>query len=124
MPVEQESVAPVSGNALNAVPGRQAVAARVFHLLREVAGIPPDRISETATIDDQLRMQSVTFVELQVALEEEYDIQVDPVHVVELNELGAIIDYIHRCAMKAAASRFAVGGETSRVDGKGSRAEH
>jgi len=55
-------------------------------------------MSEGATIDDELQMNSVAFVELQVAIEEEYSIQIDPIAVVELNRFGSIVDYIHRLA--------------------------
>jgi len=43
-------------------------------------------------------MQSIAFVELQVAIEDEYQIQIDPIRVVELNEFGAIVDYVYQCA--------------------------
>jgi acyl carrier protein len=42
-------------------------------------------------------MESLKFVELQVAIEDEFDIELDPIHIVELNRLGDIIDYIHDC---------------------------
>ena len=45
-------------------------------------------------------MESVAFVEIQVALEEEYDIQVDPIEVVERNEFGRIVDYIHALTLE------------------------
>jgi acyl carrier protein len=44
-------------------------------------------------------MESVAFLELQVALEDELGIEIDPVRVVELNELGKIADYIHALAI-------------------------
>jgi acyl carrier protein len=64
-------------------------------LLCEVAKIPASAVTETATVDGALQMQSVTFVELQVAIEDEYDIQLDPIQVVELNEFIAIVGYVH-----------------------------
>lgn len=64
-------------------------------LLREVAGISDELITDDATIDDDLRMQSVTLVEIQVAVEEEYEVAVDIIEVVERNRLRLIVDYIH-----------------------------
>ena len=71
-------------------------------LIHEIVGIPVDVITDTATVDEELQMNSVAFVELQVAIEEEYDIQIDPIEVVELNQFGAIVDYVYRCATATA----------------------
>lgn len=81
------------------VVGREEVRQRLVTLLSEIAKIPLEQITETATVDEELQMQSVAFVELQVAIEEEYNIQIDPIQVVELNEFGAIVDYVYRCAL-------------------------
>jgi len=77
------------------VPSIEEIAERLRQLLCEVAKIPRSAITETATVDGELQMQSVTFVELQVAIEDEYEIQLDPIRVVELNEFGAIVNYVH-----------------------------
>jgi len=68
----------------------------VHALLHEIAGIDPMLLNDDATIDGDLEMNSVTFVELQVALEEELDVIIDPIIVVELNRLGDIIDHLER----------------------------
>ncbi len=80
-------------------PTRQEVRERLKALLSEIAKIPTEHITESATVDEELQMQSVAFVELQVAIEDEYQIQVDPIRIVELNEFGAIVDYVHQCAL-------------------------
>lgn len=69
-------------------------------LLIEIAKVPSEDITPAAAIDNELRMESVAFVEIQVALEEEYDIQVDPIEVVERNEFGRIVDYIHALTLE------------------------
>ena len=66
-------------------------------LMHEIAGISPEKITEDATVENELRMESVAFVELQVAIEEAYDIELDPIEVVELNRFGAIVDYVLSC---------------------------
>lgn len=85
------------------IPTRAQVGERLASLIHEIAKIPIDRITDTATVDEELQMQSIQFVELQVAIEEEYDIQIDPIQVVELNEFGTIVDYVYRCAVDRAA---------------------
>jgi acyl carrier protein len=81
----------------NSAPTRDEVRRRLVELIHEIAGIPLERITDEATVDDELRMQSVAFVELQVAIEDTYEIQVDPIQVVELNQFGAITNYIYDC---------------------------
>jgi len=60
----------------------------------EELGIPKEQITDSATISDDLGLESVAFVELQVTLEDELGIEIDPVRVVELNELSAIVRYL------------------------------
>jgi acyl carrier protein len=76
-------------------PTRIQVEAFLKQLITEVAKVPPDVVVASATIDDALRMESVGFVELQVAIEDEYGIEIDPVRVVELNEFSAIVTYVY-----------------------------
>lgn len=64
-------------------------------LLCEVAQIPAEAIVDGATIDGELQMESVAFVEIQVAIEDAYDIVLDPVYLIELNEFGAIVEHIY-----------------------------
>ena len=85
------------GEDVTTVPDRLEVRERIATLITEIAKIPGDRITEGATIDGDLRMESVDFVELQVALEDEYRIELDAIRVVELNEFSAIVDYVLDC---------------------------
>ena len=75
---------------------RQEIRERMIRLASEITKIPLDEITDAASIDDELRMESVDFIELQVALEEEYEIEIDPIQVLQLNELGLIVDYVYR----------------------------
>ena len=86
-------------------PSRDHVRDRLTQLLCEIAKIPPEAISEKATVDEQLRMESVAFIEIQVALEDEYDIELDPVEIIELNEFGAIVDHVHAHANRIRGAR-------------------
>jgi acyl carrier protein len=79
-------------------PTTAEVRERLASLINEIAGIPREVITDDAAVDRELQMQSLAFVELQVAVEEAYDIQVDPIQLVELNRFGAIVQYIRDCA--------------------------
>ncbi len=74
---------------------REEVRRHLVRLASEVTNIPVDQITDSATIDRELKMESVAFVELQVAIEDEYQIEIDPIHVLRLNALGAIVDYVY-----------------------------
>lgn len=69
-----------------------------MQLLHEIAHIPRDSIKDDSTIDGDLLMESVVFVELQVAIEDELDIVTDPIRIVELNEFASIVTYIFETA--------------------------
>ena len=70
------------------------VRARLIDLIQEITGSEPGDVNDDATLDS-LKMDSITFVELQVAIEDEWGIEIDAIEVVELNALGAIIDYVY-----------------------------
>ena len=70
----------------------------ISRLVIEIGKIPPESISDQATIDDALKMESVVLVEIQVAIEDQLNIELDLLEVVELNEFGAIVDYVYEQA--------------------------
>ncbi len=76
----------------------EVVARRAQQLLHEITGIPLDQITDDATFDTTLVMESVQLVELQVALEEEFQTELDPLYMIELNRFGDIVEYIYRRA--------------------------
>lgn len=73
---------------------RSEIVRSLTRLLVEVAGVDESNITGSATIDVELRMNSVVFVELQVAIEEELNIILEPVDLIELNAFDPIVDYI------------------------------
>ncbi len=83
------------------IPTRSQVRERLASLLHEIAGIPLSQVTESATVDGELAIGSVAFVQLCVAVEEEYDIEVDPIQIITLNQFAAIVDYICDCVVGA-----------------------
>jgi acyl carrier protein len=79
------------------VAGRAAVRESIVRLINEIAKVPVEQVTDTATVDKDLRMESVTFVELHVAIEDEFQVEIDLLRVVELNRFGAIVDYVCEC---------------------------
>ena len=85
----------IGPQAMESAPARQPEV--VWNLIAATLaelGVPPEQIVREATIADDLGLESVAFVELQVTLEDELGIEIDPIRVVELNRLSAIVDYL------------------------------
>jgi len=74
---------------------------RVRQLVHEITGLPLEDITDDASFDTTLAMESVQLVELQVALEEEFQTELDPIYMIELNRFGDIAEYIYRRASGA-----------------------
>lgn len=79
-------------------PSIAEVRQRLIDLLWAVGRISPDVIREGAKVSDTLHLESVAFVEIQVALEDEYQVELDPLRIIELDEFELIVEYVHRCA--------------------------
>jgi acyl carrier protein len=67
----------------------------IVRLLAEIAKLPREDLTNDTSLDEDLALESVAFLELQVSLEDELQIQIDPVEVVERNRLLPIAEYIH-----------------------------
>ena len=68
---------------------------RLRALLIDIGGVDPALVSEDTSIDDNLSIESVAFVEITIALEEDFQIELDPLEILERKYLGSIADYIH-----------------------------
>jgi len=66
----------------------------IVDVLCQILERPRTDAERIQTLDGDIVLESVAFVELQVWLEDELDIEIDPVHVVELNIVDDIAEYI------------------------------
>ncbi len=66
----------------------------VLKHLFEIGEFPRPRVTDLARLDAELNMKSIVFVEIQVALEEDLDIEIDPLEMIELNRLDRIVHYL------------------------------
>lgn len=68
-------------------------------LIQENAGIPAAVVEDDSTIDGDLLMDSMSFVSLQVAVEETFGILCSPEEIQAANRFAAIAALVHeRCA--------------------------
>jgi acyl carrier protein len=82
-------------------PTRQQVREFLATLVHEVCDIDRSLITDAARIDAELALESVQMVQIQVALEQEYDTTLDFLEILRLNSFGRIADYIHLQAMRS-----------------------
>jgi acyl carrier protein len=77
-------------------------------LIQENAGIPAAVVEDDSTIDGDLLMDSMSFVSLQVAVEETFGILCAPEEIQAANSFAAIAALVHeRCADGGAPRREA-----------------
>ncbi|MCD6417620.1 acyl carrier protein [bacterium] len=73
-----------------------AVEARVKELIVEKLGVSEDQITPEAHFIDDLGADSLDTVELVMALEEEFDIEIPDEDAEKLVTVGAAVDYLEK----------------------------
>jgi len=67
----------------------------------EVLHVDADDITPNASVQDDLGADSLDFVELLMAFEDLYDIEIDDDQAEELRTIGDIVAYLHQRRVKA-----------------------
>ena len=70
----------------------------MIKLLQEIGGFDASILTDTARFDRELLMKSIDFVELRVAVEDQFNIEVDPLMLIELNRLDRVLSYLTHLA--------------------------
>jgi acyl carrier protein len=68
----------------------EEVKATLRRLIGEITDLDPGSITDSSTLDEDIPLPSIQFVELQAAVEDIFDIQLDPIEVLERNTFGAV----------------------------------
>ena len=66
---------------------------RVKRVIQEQTGVRPDEIADTATYDD-LGMDSIDEIELVMALEEEFEIEIPDASAETFKNVQDVVDYV------------------------------
>ena len=74
------------------------VAERVKAIIVEQLGVPAEDVNESASFIDDLGADSLDIVELVMALEEEYDIEISDEDAEKIKTVGDARDYIQENA--------------------------
>jgi acyl carrier protein len=63
-------------------------------LVGEVVGRTDLQLTESTLFEEELRLESIQVVEIQVAIEETYDLELDPLAITSSRSLGDLLDYL------------------------------
>jgi len=74
---------------------RSAVETLLRDLLWEICNIPFSAATDSASIDNELRIESSQLAQIQVEVEDRLDVSVDFLTVLRLRQFREIVDYIY-----------------------------
>lgn len=63
-------------------------------LLEEICGIDRGVVTDGASIDQELRLESAQLAQVQVELEDRLEISIDFLEILQLREFSRIVDYV------------------------------
>jgi acyl carrier protein len=72
------------------------IAARVKKIIEEQLGVSTEQVTNEASFIDDLGADSLDTVELVMALEEEFDIEIPDEDAEKMTTVGAAIDYLEQ----------------------------
>ena len=67
---------------------------RIRELISEKLGVEPEDIAMETSFTDDLEADSITLFELVMAIEEEFDIEIDDESIEQINTVGDIVNYL------------------------------
>ena len=67
---------------------------RIRDLVAEKVGVEPDEITMETSFADDLKADSITLFELVMALEDEFEIEIDDESIEQITTVGDIVNYL------------------------------
>ncbi|MFA9423309.1 MAG: acyl carrier protein [Sedimentibacter sp.] len=67
---------------------------RIKELVAEKVGVEPEEITMETSFADDLEADSITLFELVMAIEEEFDIEIDDESIEQISTIGDIVNYL------------------------------
>lgn len=72
---------------------------RIKELIAEKVGVDPEEITMETSFADDLEADSITLFELVMAIEDEFDIEVDDESIEKIATVGDIVNYLEEINM-------------------------
>jgi acyl carrier protein len=70
-------------------------------IIDEVAGVPADQVTPDKTFVDDLDIDSLSMVEIAVAAQDKFGVEIPDDQLKDLKTVQDVIDYVHRSAISA-----------------------
>jgi acyl carrier protein len=67
---------------------------RIKELIADKLGVDPEDIAMETSFTDDLEADSITLFELVMAIEEEFEIEIDDESIEQINTVGDIVNYL------------------------------
>ena len=79
----------------------QEILVGLGEIVDEVAGVPADQVTPEKTFADDLDIDSLSMVEIAVAAQDKFGVQIPDDHLRDLKTVQDVIDYVRRSAVAA-----------------------
>jgi acyl carrier protein len=79
----------------------QEILVGLGEILDEVAGVPADQVTPEKTFIDDLDIDSLSMVEIAVAAQDRFEVEIPDDHLRYLTTVQDVIDYVRRSAVAA-----------------------
>ena len=79
----------------------QEILAGLGEIVEEIAGVPADEVTPSKNFVDDLDIDSLSMVEIAVAAQDKFGVQIPDDHLRNLKTVQDVIDYVRRPAVTA-----------------------
>ncbi len=79
----------------------QEILAGLGEIIDEVAGVPADQVTPEKTFVDDLDIDSLSMVEIAVAAQEKFSVEIPDDQLKDLKTVQDVIEYVKRSAVSA-----------------------
>ncbi|MGO9081244.1 MAG: acyl carrier protein [Streptosporangiaceae bacterium] len=79
----------------------EEILAGLAEIIDEVAGVPADQVSPDKTFVDDLDIDSLSMVEIAVAAQDKFGVEIPDDRLKDLKTVQDVIDYVRRASVSA-----------------------
>jgi acyl carrier protein len=80
---------------------QQEILAGLAEIIDEIAGVPADEVTPDKTFVDDLDIDSLSMVEIAVAAQDKFGVEIPDDQLKDLKTVQDVIDYVGRAAVSA-----------------------
>ncbi len=80
---------------------QQEILAGLSEIIDEIAGVPADEVTPEKTFVDDLDIDSLSMVEIAVAAQDKFGVEIPDDQLKDLKTVQDVIDYVGRAAVSA-----------------------